>query len=315
MTNRPDLRDLLVSTRVRRLEGAEPPHRDPTLTAVRRGYFRVADAPLTASERYRLHILATADARRDGLVFTHASAAELWGCPQLATDLRFVHATVVGSARRTTAGVKVHRGAIPDEHVVQLPGGLRTSSREWTAVQLAATQPFPNVLLALDHLLRGLVETSGREADAVVASLVGLIPPRMRGGARAERHLRLADPRSGSAGVSLSRGQMILLGVPKPELQVHFARSDQPGDDIVDFDWPDLGVFGEFDGRAKYFDPQLTQGRTPEQVLWDEKLREDRIRRHRPRGARWGWEDALSRGRLAQVLAAAGVRPLPQVSS
>lgn len=315
MTNRMDLSDLLVSTRVRRLEGAEPPHRDPTLTSVRRGYYRVADVQLTGSDRYRLRILATADARRDGLVFTHASAAELWGCPQLQSDVQYVHTTVVGSARRTTAAVMVHRGIIPDGHVVELPNGLLVSSREWTAVQVAATQPLPNVLLALDHLVAGLVDSTRLSPGEVVESLVRLIPRRMKGGARAERHLRLADPRSGSAGESLSRGQMVLLGVPTPELQVHFPRGDRPGDDIVDFDWPELGVFGEFDGKAKYVDRALAQGRGPEDVLWDEKLREDRIRRHRPRGARWGWEDALSRTRLAHVLAAAGVRPQPKVSS
>lgn len=281
--------------------------------AVRRGYFRPVDAILSPSDRYRLRILATADARRDGLVFTHASAAELWGCPQMQADVAYVHVTVTGSARRTTAGVKVHRGAIPDTHVIRLASGLAVASREWTAVQIAATQPMPNVLLTLDHLVRELSASTGAAAADVVDMLVSLIPARMKGGARAERHLRCADPRSGSPGESLSRAQMILLGVPMPDLQVHLARGDQPGDDIVDFDWPALGVFGEFDGRAKYFRPELAGGRSPEEVLWEEKLREDRIRRHRPRGARWGWDDAMSRPRLARVLAAAGVRPQAQV--
>jgi hypothetical protein len=101
---------------------------------------------------------------------------------------------------------------------------------------------------------------------------------------------------------------MILLGVPMPDLQVHFARGDQPGDDIVDFDWPALGVFGEFDGKGKYFKEEFQGGRTPEEVLWDEKLREDRVRRHRPRAVRWDWDVAMSRRRLGAVLAAAGIR-------
>lgn len=66
-------------------------------------------------------------------------------------------------------------------------------------------------------------------------------------------------------------------------------------------------MFGEFDGRGKYLDRDLAGGRTPDQVLWDEKLREDRLRRHRSAAARWTWDDALSRPRLARVLAAAGV--------
>lgn len=299
---------MLVSSRVRRLEGAEPPHRDPSLTAVRRGYYRAADAGFTASDRYRLRILATADARSSGLIFTHASAAELWGCPQLLPAIEYVHVTQPGRARRTTAGVQVHRGSVPEEHLVTLPDGLVVASRAWTAVQVAATASLPGVLLPLDHLVRGIVAESGAEAAEVIETLVSLIPPRMKGRARAERHLRLADPRSESAGESLSRGQMVILEVPMPELQVRLPRGDQRGEDVVDFDWPELGAFGEFDGKGKYFDPSLTQGRTPAEVLWDEKAREDRIRRHRPRGARWGWDDALSRGRLRAILAAAGIR-------
>jgi hypothetical protein len=300
---------LLVSTRVRRLEGGEPPHLDRDLARVRRGYFRPRDLQLDAADQHRLRIMATADARQRGLVFSHASAAALWGCPLLAPDLAYVHATQPGAARRTTAGVRVHRNVIPDEQIVTLPSGLQVTSRAWTAVQLAATGTLPNVLLPLDHLLLGLASEGDAETAAIIERLIGLIPPRMKGGARAVRHLQLADPRSGSAGESLSRGQMVLLGVPMPDLQTRFPRLDVPGDDVVDFDWPELGAFGEFDGAGKYFAQELAGDRTPQQVLWDEKAREDRIRRHRPRGARWGWNDALSRTRLARILAAAGIVP------
>ncbi|MDH2415466.1 hypothetical protein [Nocardioides sp. CER19] len=309
--DRPDPRQMLVSARERRAEGAEPPHLDASLDRVRRGYYRPAGADLTASDLYRLRIHATREARTERLVFSHASAAELWGCPQLAADTAFVHATRPGKARRTSAGVKVHRSVIPDDHVVRLADGLVVTSREWTAVQLAAALPLPNALLPLDHLVRLLNEdpTGDPAGLAVVERLVALVPAQMKGGARAERNLRLADPRSDSAGESLSRGQMELLRVPRPQLQVRFPRGDLPGDDVVDFDWPELETFGEFDGKGKYFRSDLTEGRTPEEVLWDEKLREDRVRRHRPRAARWGWDIALSRDKLGRVLAQAGIRP------
>jgi hypothetical protein len=309
MSELPDPRQLLVSARVRRQEGGEPPHLDRDLTRVRRGYFRPRAAELTVADQHRLRIEATADARGGGLVFSHASAAVLWGCPQLTSELTHVHATQPGTARRTTAGVLVHRNAIPDDQLVTLPSGLQITSRAWTAVQLAATGKLPNVLLPLDHLVRALADERDEEAEAVIAALVALVRPRMKGGARAVRHLRLADPRSGSAGESLSRGQMAVLGVPMPDLQVHLPRIDEPGDDIVDFDWPELESFGEFDGEGKYFDPELTDGRTPQEILRAEKAREDRVRRHRPRGVRWGWKDALSRTRLAQILARAGIVP------
>jgi len=308
-----DPRELLVASRVRRLEGGEPPHRDPALTPVRRGYYRSAGVDLTVSEHHRLRVYATADARQGDLVFTHASAADLWGCPQLRPELAQVHVTQPGRARRTTAGVVVHRAAIPDAHVVER-GGLLVASREWTAVQVAATQRLPNVLLPLDFLVAAIVRETGRSQGEVVDGLVALITPRMKGCARAERHLRLADARSGSAGESLSRGQMVLLGIPRPALQVGFPRGDRPGEDIVDFDWPDRRVFGEFDGVGKYVEPELTGGRSAGEVLWAEKERENRIRRYRPQGARWGWADAMSRPRLARILAAVGIRPDPKLS-
>jgi hypothetical protein len=311
MTDQIEIRELLVSSRVRRLEGLEPPHLDSSLTRVRRGYFRSASAELTADDEHRLRILATADARREELVFSHASAAVLWGCPILRADTGLVHATRPGKARRTTAGAMIHRSAIPDQHVETLPDGLLVTSRDWTAVQLAATLPLPHALLPLDHLVRQLtldVETDPSGA-AVCERLVELVPPGSRGALRAVTSLRSANALSGSPGESLSRGQMQLLDVPMPALQVAFPRVDRPGEDVVDFDWAELGVFGEFDGRGKYFRTELADGRAPEEVLWDEKRREDRIRHHRPRAVRWGWDDALSRGRLRRVLATAGIVP------
>jgi hypothetical protein len=302
-----DAPDPLVSTREHRLEGGDPPHLDPALARVRRGYYRAAGQPIGPDRLYELRIMATARARTSPLVFSHASAAALWGCPQLAADTALVQVTCPGRARRTTARVQVHRSALPDEDTVVLPNGLLVTSRARTAVDVAASGRLPDVLLPLDYLVRALVEELGESVEGVREHLAGLVPVGVRGRSRALRNLAVADPRSGSAGESLSRGQMILLGVAMPELQVSFAHDG--GEDVVDFDWAELGVFGEYDGRAKYVDPAFTQGRSPEAVLWAEKDREDRIRRVRPVGARWGWSDALSCARLGRILARAGVEP------
>jgi hypothetical protein len=309
-----DPRELIVTSRQRRLEGGQPPHLDADLTRIRRGYYRAVAEDLTPSAEYRLRIHACADVRVGTLVFSHASAAELWGCPLLNSDTRLVHCHRPGKARRTTAATQTHRGAIPEEHIVTTADGLLVASREWTALQLACQLPLPNVLLPLDHLLRDLnPDPDADPAGAAVAErLVQMLPRGTKGRARAERHLRLADARSGSAGESLSRGQMVLLNVPPPQLQTRFPRGDQPGEDVVDFDWEQLGVFGEFDGKVKYTRDEMTQGRSPAEIVWDEKIREDRIRRHRPHAARWGWDTAMSRPRLARVLALAGVHPVPR---
>ena len=222
-------------------------------------------------------------------------------------ELTEVNALQPGRPRRTTAGVRVRRSELPESQVVELASGLLVTSREWTAVQVAATGTLPHVLVPLDDLVRQISAAASCDWRAVVDALIGLVPPRTKGCGRAVRNLQLADARSGSAGESLSRGQMLLLGVPRPDLQVRFPRGDLPGDDVVDFDWPGLGAFGEFDGKAKYMREELRNGRTAEEVLWDEKVREDRIHRHRRRVARWGWDVAMCRPRLERVLALAGV--------
>lgn len=310
MAERLDPRELLVSSRVRRREGGQPPHLDPDLRRVRRGYYRPVATPLTSSDAYRLRIQASAEARTEPMVICDESAAALWGCPLLASDTRLVHVNRAGKARRTTAGVVVHRRLMSDDDVVEVDG-LLVASRELTAVMLAARLPLPNALLPLDHLLALLNgDPNGDPAGrAVVEHLISRVQTGMRGAARAVRLLQAADARSGSAGESLSRGQMILLGIPMPELQVRFPRSDGGGADVVDFDWPEHKSFGEFDGDSKYFDANLAAGRTPKEVLRDEKERENRVRRHRPHAARWGWDVAMSRQRLARVLAQVGIRP------
>src|SRR5699024_9376352 len=101
-----------------------------------------------------------------------------------------------------------------------------------------------------------------------------------------------ADGRAESPGESLSRARFFEWGLPRPELQVDF-RDDDGHIGRVDFWWQDRGVVGEFDGRTKY---GATAGRSAE-ALWQEKLREDRLRRRGVAVVRWTWRDALAGGR------------------
>jgi hypothetical protein len=129
-----ELAQLIVSSRVRRQEGADRPDRDPALTIIRRGFYRPATAVVSAADGHHLQIASTVEARGPGLVFSHASAALLWGAPLLHRDLAVVQACQPGRPRRTTANVRIHPGALPAEHVVTLPSGLVATSREWTAM-------------------------------------------------------------------------------------------------------------------------------------------------------------------------------------
>jgi hypothetical protein len=125
---------------------------------------------------------------------------------------------------------------------------------------------------------------------------------------RVQRVLAAADPASGSPGESLSRAVMILAGLPKPELQA--AHRDAQGlIGYSDFHWPEHGVVGEFDGWAKYSRGEFLAGRSPEDVLRAEKIREDRLRATGLIVVRWMWPAAKDGAELLVKLRNAGITP------
>ena len=101
---------------------------------------------------------------------------------------------------------------------------------------------------------------------------------------------------------------MILAGVSKPELQA--AHRDAHGlIGYSDFHWPEYGVVGEFDGWAKYSRGEYLAGRSPEDVLKAEKIREDRLRATGLTLVRWMWPEAKDGAELLLKLHNAGIRP------
>ena len=94
------------------------------------------------------------------------------------------------------------------------------------------------------------------------------------------------------------------LGFVAPDLQVRFETDGFL--DIADFGWEEAAAAGEFDGEVKYRSERYRRGRSIEDVVIAEKNRENRIRRCRPRFARWDWSD-LQQGRLDAILRRAGI--------
>lgn len=101
---------------------------------------------------------------------------------------------------------------------------------------------------------------------------------------------------------------MFRANLPRPRLQGSF--SDGAGlIGLTDFDWDRL--IGEFDGRLKYRVPADATPEEAGEIVWREKKREDRLRRHRP-VARWTWATARDTGALARLLIGHGLRPEPR---
>lgn len=253
---------------------------------------------LTKEERLLLRVLALSTASRSQPVFSHWAAAVLLGLPvpRRATDL--VDLAVDGTRNRTIAGARVHRLALRGDEVVEIHGLLCTSATR-TAVDVAADCAEEEAVVLADAALA----TFGPEGKQLLRQALDL-SERRRGAVRAERVIEFADGRSGSPGESISRFRMHRLGFVAPELQVRFETDGFL--DIADFGWEAVAAAGEFDGEVKYRSERYRRGRSVEDVVIAEKNRENRIRRRRPRFARWDWSD-LQEGRLDAILRRAGI--------
>lgn len=108
--------------------------------------------------------------------------------------------------------------------------------------------------------------------------------------AQARRSIAFLDARSESPGESVSRVVFSEIGVPRPELQREVYGA---GGEVIarcDFDWEAFGTVGEFDGKIKY-GRALQSEQEIEDVLFDEKRREDAVRDRGKQFVRWIWAD------------------------
>ena len=273
-------------------------------------YARVAEwEALTADERYRLRVIATASLYPDN-VFSHDSAAALWRLPSVGAWPDTVHAVAPRSAGgRSKAHIQRHCiGTDPDAVPVD---GVTVTSLARTLADMACHRSFSRAVAMLDDGLR--MPEAGEDRYGIVAPtkervLLKLMElGRAPGYVRARRALEFADSGAQSPGESLSRVQIHALGLPAPLLQVEFSDSRGPIG-TVDFFWPDLGLIGEFDGNSKYGDARRhARHLSPEMILLAEKEREDRLRGVSEGFVRWGWDVARDRRALGERLSARGL--------
>lgn len=276
------------------------------LTRVARGLYTESAgwAALRSSEQHLVRVRSFADRIRDGDLVSHVSAAVVFGVPLLTPPPTRVHVTSTGEDRRTTnATFVVHADLDPEWNrpVVTTSDGLLLCGLERLATDLALTLPFADAVVALDALLGRAVE---RELVRAAVARRG-----QKGRRRALRAVEFADAASGSPGESYARARFDQFGTPAPVLQHRFRSAGEP-DIVVDFWFPESGVVVEFDGSVKYQRSEYLHGRTPQEALADEKLREDRLRAFPGvrRVLRLTWSDLLNEWVLRAKLRQAGVR-------
>lgn len=267
------------------------------------------------ADRHRFAILATVGRARDaGGVVSHLSAAVLHDLPLYRFRDGPVHTTVPRSAHPPSGrAIRRHTGALGPEDVVEIDG-IRCTSLERTVFDIACTEGREMALSCADGALRR-VAVHGRRFDSDAQTLWRDAMRERVACARGRRGVReagwvveFADGRADLPGESVSRLQLHRLGFRDIDLQVA-VEGPSGSAYFVDIALRDVRTFWEFDGEVKYRDPSLRGGRSVEDVVLEEKRREDWIRGVTQwRLCRGGFADIASPEALAARLAAFGVR-------
>lgn len=296
------LRDLVRVAPARRLAAFRVDDATEVVKLRRAAYALLGAGDLAEPDKLIVMACAVQEVAGRPPIFSDDTAAAVWELPTVGVRSRRVEYAVPPGMRGRTPDVRRRRCALPTSYVEV--GGLRVTPYERTLVDHTRHASLESAVSVCDNALHlGLTVR-----DALLAEWDRL-PKGYRGRHMAQLAIYLADGRAESPLESLSRVRMFQVGLPKPELQVRF---EDAGGFVgrTDFHWKHLGLIGECDGALKYALPEDDSDRSPVDVLLDEKAREQRLRRL-PEVAdvvRWGWNDALSPGRLHGILSAHGLR-------
>lgn len=236
-------------------------------------------------------------------VFSQGTAAAIHGMPLIGAWPTRLHLIVERhSSVRTRGEIVRHAVGVDAEDVVLIDGMLVTSVAR-TVLDLAVDATFMSAVIAADFAL-----CHKREARIDKSSMLEVWENRMpfRGHVRSRRVLDFATHLAESPLESGSRVTMHLLGFPAPELQVEW-RDFRGLIGYSDFFWRAFNHVGEADGRSKYFDEELARAKSLKQILYNEKVREDRVRALGPGFSRWDYDIGMSPRRLKPFLLAAGL--------
>jgi hypothetical protein len=272
------------------------------LHSVRRGVYAFRETYLSLDElaRHATDVRAVLLKVHQPTTISHESAAVLADLPLLRPKLHLVHATRPElRASRREAGVHHHPGSLPGSHVREV-GAIALTADARTAVDIARTNDFARGLAAVDSARRA--GTSAAELQAALEFCSSW--PGARGASRAVTY---GDPRAANPGESWSRAVLIDNDLAPTDLQ--FAVHDQRGlIGYTDVAWRDRLTVGEFDGRHKYAVLPGADADGAARILWEEKLREDRLRAAGFEVVRWTWADLYRPAELLMRLSAAFAR-------
>lgn len=264
-----------------------------TLIRVRRGAFvGGATASWRPETRHACAAVAVARGLAPDVALSHASALAVWRLPVVKVPLTGYHVVQPGRpAKSLRTGLVRH--VCPDNVSIKALtspqgwAGTRVVSRAVAIAQVACAHGVDTALPAADAALRAGRVTRDELTEA--PAQCGL-----RHVTRATTVAALADPLAESPGESLTRLELLRLGLePRAQVEVRDARGFVGRVDLLVDD-----IVVEFDGRVKY------EGADARTVFAQEKVREDRLRAAGYRVVRIVWKDLLTPGAVRAKLGA-----------
>ena len=207
-------------------------------------------------------------------VFGGASAALAHGLDVGYREVR--RPTLAVSDRMHSKSTSTYRRIIVASDIPVRRKKVNVTSFLRTVYDCLRTMDFPEALAIADSSLRTHQIDSERLALNIRKSCPGL-----RSLSRVLDIVSYADGRSENGGESKVRAAIMSLGFAVPDLQREVQNPLNPTAVYrVDFAWdlPDGSVvYGELDGVDKYVDANMTEGKSPFEVMRDERRRESRI--------------------------------------
>ena len=224
--------------------------RSPAWQRLFRDVYACADLPVT----HELRAVAAARLVVPGAVVTGRSAGVLWGLATAERDDDVELTAPPGSNVCRLPGIRVRRRSLEPQEITQRRG-VRTTTAEVTAVDLARTGALDDAVALIDQLIVGRTTSLDlvREAAARASG---------RGSRQAREAAALADGLAGSPQETKLRLLLHRSTLPRPIAQ-YVVRDRARFVAKVDFGWAELKVAVEYDG--------VWHGESPQQVGADRR--------------------------------------------
>jgi len=239
----------------------------------RRGYYTFTDiwTTLDETERHLVRCRAVLHSLGDDVALSHGSGLLAHGVSIWGTPLDRVHVTRLdGDASRIEGDVVHHRGRVLDSEIVEVDG-MRTLAPARCALEYASIASSESALVAFNSALH--LKLCSREELFDQFALVGSWP----GMRHVHVPIRLSSGKPESVGETRGFWMCWAAGLPAPEPQYEIWNQDGELRATCDWGWPELGAYGEFDGKTKY-GRLLKPGQDVGEVVFAEKQREDEVR-------------------------------------